>query len=177
MLVVFGGLPGTGKTTIARLVARQCGATYLRIDTIEQAIRSLNLLDDVGPAGYVAAYALAEANLTLGQTVVADCVNPVVATRIAWRSVAASASVRILEIEIICSDPVEHRRRVEGRSVDVPGLTPPTWSEIEAAVAAHEYEPWSESHLVIDTARMPAADAAAIVLGTMAHPTAAKLIR
>jgi predicted kinase len=121
MLVVFAGLPGTGKTTVAQLVARQCGATYLRIDTIEQALRSANIVtDDIGPAGYVAAYALAEANLRLGQIVVADCVNPVAATRDAWRSVAASASFPMLDIEIICSDPVEHRRRVEGRTVDGP---------------------------------------------------------
>ena len=38
MLIIFGGLPATGKTTIARDLARQLGATYLRIDTIEHAI-------------------------------------------------------------------------------------------------------------------------------------------
>ncbi len=36
MLIVFGGLPGTGKTTLARAFAQRRRATYLRIDTIEQ---------------------------------------------------------------------------------------------------------------------------------------------
>jgi predicted kinase len=79
MLVVFGGLPGTGKTTVARLVAARLRAAYLRIDAIEQAMRSAGVLaapGEVGPAGYMAAYALAEANLRLGLTVVADCANP-----------------------------------------------------------------------------------------------------
>ncbi len=40
MLIVFSGLPGTGKTTIAQAVVRRCGAVYLRIDTIEQALRT-----------------------------------------------------------------------------------------------------------------------------------------
>lgn len=37
MLIVIGGLPGTGKTTLARLLASRIGAVHLRIDTIEQA--------------------------------------------------------------------------------------------------------------------------------------------
>ena len=39
MLIVFGGLPGVGKSAIAELVAQQRRATFLRLDTIEQAMR------------------------------------------------------------------------------------------------------------------------------------------
>ena len=39
MLIIVGGLPGIGKTTIARELASQLGAIYVRIDSIEQAIR------------------------------------------------------------------------------------------------------------------------------------------
>ena len=38
MLIIFGGLPGVGKTSIARALAQKIGAVHLRIDTIEQAI-------------------------------------------------------------------------------------------------------------------------------------------
>jgi adenylate kinase family enzyme len=38
VLVVFGGLPGTGKTTLSRAVAEALGAVWLRIDAIEAAI-------------------------------------------------------------------------------------------------------------------------------------------
>jgi predicted kinase len=153
MLIVFGGLPGTGKTTISRVIATRHSATYLRIDVIEQAIRGAVVLDggvDIGPAGYVVANVLAESNLTTGQTVVADCVNPVAESRAAWRAVASRAKVRLVEVEVICSDLLEHRRRAEKRTSDIPGLTYPTWQ----AVLERHYEPWKEPHLTIDTARL-----------------------
>ncbi len=40
MLIIFGGLPGVGKTAIAAELARVIDALYLRIDSIEQAIRA-----------------------------------------------------------------------------------------------------------------------------------------
>lgn len=41
ILYIFSGLPDSGKTTLARMIARQFQATYLRIDTIEQTLRDL----------------------------------------------------------------------------------------------------------------------------------------
>ena len=38
-LIVLAGLPGVGKTTVARLLAQQAAALHLRIDTIEQTLR------------------------------------------------------------------------------------------------------------------------------------------
>lgn len=63
MLLIFSGLPGSGKSTIARATAQRLGAVYLRIDTIEQAIRAAELTgEEMGPAGYFVAYELAREN-------------------------------------------------------------------------------------------------------------------
>jgi len=160
MLVVFGGLPGTGKTTVARAVATRRSAVYLRIDEIEQAIRSAGIAAaEVGPAGYLVANALALSNLQNGRLVIADCVNPVRESREGWRVTAARAQKPLLEVEIVCSDTIEHRRRVEERHSDIDGLTPPTWQ----SVLAHEYSPWAEPHLVIDTASLALREAVEIV--------------
>ncbi|WP_122333985.1 AAA family ATPase, partial [Pseudomonas amygdali] len=68
MLIVFSGLPGTGKTTIAKGLVDTIGALYLRIDTIEQAIRNSGVLaQDVGRSGYMVANELALSNLDLGK--------------------------------------------------------------------------------------------------------------
>lgn len=149
MLLILGGLPGVGKTAVAAGVAREVGAVHLRIDSIEQALRNSGV-DVCGPEGYEVAYAIAEDNLRLGRTVIADSVNPVDVTRSAWRSVARRTGRRYVEIEVVCSDLAEHRRRVETRTVDIAGHELPTWQQ----VCEREYEPWGAT-VVIDTAGQP----------------------
>ncbi|MBJ2243655.1 AAA family ATPase [Pseudomonas sp. MF6772] len=160
MLIVFSGLPGTGKTTLAKDLAATTGAVYLRIDTIEQAIRNSGALaQDVGRSGYVVANELALSNLLLGRTVIADCVNPVSESRVAWSETASKAGVRLVNIQVICSDKNEHQRRVETRRVDIPGLTPPTWQ----SVLNHEYEAWAPAPFCIDTALASPAQAVSMI--------------
>ena len=149
MLIILGGLPGTGKTTIARALATRLGAFHLRIDTIQQALRSAGTLsDDISPLGYVVAYRVAEDNLRLGATVIADSVNPIRITRDAWRATAERAGTPLVEVEVVCSDPTEHRRRVETRQADIDGFRLPTWAD----VVSRDYEPWEELNIVVDTA-------------------------
>jgi predicted kinase len=146
ILIVFGGLPGTGKTTLSRELTRRLAATYVRVDAIEQSLRAAG--HDVGPMGYVIANALAAENLRLSRVVVADSVNPVRASRNGWRQTALQASVPIAEIEVICSNVALHRQRAEARTSDIAGLRLPTWQDI---VGRH-YEQWDRDHLVLDTA-------------------------
>jgi predicted kinase len=102
-------------------------------------------LDD---AGYRVAYAVAEDNLRLGHTVIADSVNAIKLTRDAWLCMAERAGVTAVEVETVCSDVIEHRKRVENRCVDIADLKLPTWND----VIAREYETWEREHVVIETA-------------------------
>lgn len=160
MLIVLSGLAGTGKTTVARALARRARAVHLRIDSIEQALRSARW--DVDVQGYTVAYAVAEDNLRLGLLVVADCVNPWPLTRDAWRSVAARAGTPVFEVEIVCSDRDEHRRRVDARVADIPGHRVPTWQE----VVDRDYRPWDRDRFVVDTAVVATAESVSRILAS-----------
>ena len=151
MLIVVGGLPGVGKTTVARALAGRLAAVHLRIDTFEAALVRQGLVPgrtDVGPHGYALALAAAETCLAAGTDVVVDAVFPVAAARRPFRELAGRAGVPVHWVRLICSDPAEHRRRVEERVGDLPGHVVPDWH----AVRRRDVDQWHERHTVVDTA-------------------------
>ncbi|MEO3434351.1 AAA family ATPase [Inquilinus sp. CAU 1745] len=147
MLIAFSGLPATGKTSLARAAALALGAVHVRVDTIEQALRSV-VGGEVGEEGYEVAFRVAADNLRLGHIVIGDSVNALKITRDAWRTVADCLQLPCAEVEIDCSDSEEHRRRVESRAPDIEGLALPDWRQ----VVEREREPWDRPRIVIDTA-------------------------
>ena len=161
-LVALSGLPGVGKTTVARELAVVLGAVHVRIDSIEQALRNAGMA--VYDEGYRVAYALAEDNLRLGRIVIADCVNPWPFTRREWQAVADRAAARALTVELVCSDIGEHKRRVESRAPDILGHRVPTWTE----VMAHDYRPWDCDRLVVDTTRLNVPDIVQRIVSALA---------
>ena len=147
-LYIFSGLPESGKTTLAQLVAQRLHSAYLRIDTIEQGLRDLCTVYVQGE-GYRLAYRIAADNLRLGMSVIADSCNPIEFTRREWEQIALEIQARHINIEVICSDIHEHRRRVENRMCTVPGMKLPTWKEVEN----REYHDWTVDRIVVDTSR------------------------
>jgi len=151
-LIEFGGLPGTGKSTLARDLADRTGAVLLRIDEIESAMRRNGLTpQQTGIAAYSVAHNVADSHLRRGMTVIADAVNPVAAARDGWRHLAADCGAQHVVIEVQCTDEAEHRRRVEQRGSDIPGWTHPTWDETRQQIA--DYEPRTDDRLVVDSTR------------------------
>ena len=146
VLYIFSGLPGTGKSTLAKYLAEKINAVYIRIDTIEQGIRDLCNIDVQGE-GYRLAYRIVEDNLKIGNSVISDQCNPVKLTREEWKNIALKNNCEYINIEILCSNKMEHKNRIENRKTDVENRKLPTWK----GVMEREYEPWKEEHIIIDT--------------------------
>ncbi len=103
----------------------------MRIDTVEQALRDFCDFNVQGQ-GYRLFNRIASDNLNLKHNVVSDSCNPINLTRQEWEDVAKNSGSIFINIEVICSDKEELKKRVETRLSGMKGLKLPTWGDIES---------------------------------------------
>lgn len=151
MLIVMAGLPGAAKSSVAEVLGRRLAAPVVSVDPIEAAMWRAGVArsQPTGLAAYVVAEAVADGALAMGQTLIVDAVNAVEAARGQWRSLADRHGVPMAFIEVVCSDPMLHRRRLESRSRGIEGFPEPTWQAVERL--REEFAPWTDDRLVVDT--------------------------
>jgi predicted kinase len=151
-VIIFTGLPGTGKSTLAEQVARSAGAPAFAADWLMAAIKPA--LARADRAGYLAARSgllgtLVTRQLMLGQDAIVDAL--VSESEIgSWRETAARYPARWYLIECICSDEALHRARIEGRIRGIPGWHEVGWDFVERMRA--EVPPLTAGRLTVDAA-------------------------
>jgi len=145
--IILGGLPASGKTSVAQAFAERNNFLFLRIDTIEQQLKLSGCLN-MGAEGYIMAIEIAKDNLNLGNSVIIDSVNPIELTREMYRKLAHIPGTKLIEAQFICSDMEEHKDRVENRESDIADFSLPTWGDVEN----REYHEWKDCDFTIDTA-------------------------
>ena len=150
--MVFTGLPGTGKSTLAAAAARLLHCPVFAKDVVEAALwRS-----EIGPAqgiptgwaGYALLTTLAESQLDVGQSAVLDSVATFERIRTRWRELAIARGGAFVTIHTVCSDEVVHRRRVETRRRNIPGWPELTWEHVQEVRSRYEAP---KADLVLDT--------------------------
>ncbi|WP_162942213.1 AAA family ATPase [Desertimonas flava] len=151
MLIVMSGLPGTGKSAIADELGRRRTWPVLSVDPVEAAIWRCGITAsfETGVAAYEVAATLAEHQLRIGLSVIADAVNALEVARDMWRRVCERTDAAMRVIEVVCSDVDEHRRRLEGRIRGIDGFPEPTWGQVSAR--REEWQPWTVDHLTLDS--------------------------
>ncbi len=150
-IIVFTGLPGVGKSTLAEAVASKLSLPLFSVDPIESAMLQSGLIRSfsTGLAAYLVAETLAREQLKLGLSVVIDAVNPVQEARNMWQKLAKEFGAKLHIIECTL-EPSIHKQRIEERVRDLHGIPETTWERVEAI--REEYLPWQEDRLVLDTA-------------------------
>ena len=152
-LIVFSGLPGTGKSTLAEAAGRYFGIPVFAKDWLEASLLQSGLKPkhkdrQLGYAGYELLTVLAKRQLMLGQSVILDSVAGTKTIRRTWRQLAKHHKADWRVIECICSDESIHRSRLKERRRGIPGWHELTWSEVERVKGY--YARWRQNHLVLD---------------------------
>lgn len=176
-LVLVGGGPGTGKTTLARGLAEETGWMLLRSDEVRKDLAGLPHLTDVSTepdgglysqemtdATYQELVRRAEVLLARGEPVILDAT---------WTSgrhrelaVRAAADTSSDMIALRCDAPFEVvEERIERRGPDASDATARIAREL-----AERADPWPDAH-GIDTTRPPE-DAVAEAIGRLGRPSA-----
>ena len=141
-LILFSGLPGCGKTTLARQLASHLNIPLFAKDRFQSLLRQQGLAERATTDGYHLMLDMADEQLSLGVSVILDAVFPLPEFREHAAEIARRHAVRFRPIYCYCSDEVAWRERLIGRRhVYVPHWTPVGWEEVERIRAF--FVPWS----------------------------------
>lgn len=151
VLVVMAGLPGVGKSSIARGLAAELGFCLLELDRIEAPLLERISGDTLGWGGYEILTSLADDHLALGHSVILDCVTWVRPLRARWTQLAEARGAALRPIEVVCSDEALHRSRLLQRRRSSRGLLDTPWVRVEEA--RRLYEAWDTARLELDSAQ------------------------
>lgn len=155
VVIAFCGLPGTGKSTLADLTAREIGAPSFAGDWLLGALAPHGVLTGIERATHLGVYfdlleRLVWRQLMLGQSAVVDGAGTDdMAAR--WTTLAECYEARLITVECVCGDELLHRRRLEGRKRNIPGWHEVGWDHVERMRA--EFPPLSAPTLTLDAVR------------------------
>lgn len=115
-LLQMAGEPGSGKSALARLVARCTGAVVLDKDVLKTAALHAGADDALaGGIAYEAFFDLADHLLGQGFSVVLDSPSYFETIPAKGQEIAEERGVRYHFVECVCEDPAELERRLTGR--------------------------------------------------------------
>jgi predicted kinase len=153
LLIVFGGVPGSGKSTVAEQVGAVLDIPVFALDWLLGALTPFGMRHrpDLMDVGNELLTTLAYRELAAGRSAILDTTSENPAARARWRSLTAAAAATFLPVVCLCTDETLHRHRVEQRTRGIPGWADAgDWPNARARLAA--FPPWPEAVLV-DTAR------------------------
>jgi predicted kinase len=148
-LIIVAGMPGSGKTTLARMVAETLRIALLSKDRVQRVLRDRGLTDPASGEGYYVILDLADEQLSLGVSVILDATFPLDHFRSVASDMAARHDARFCAVYCYCSDEALWRSRMQRRVEYVPGWKPVGWEDVERM--RDYYQPWGENALAVDS--------------------------
>lgn len=148
-LILFAGMPGSGKTTLARMVSRELRLPVFSKDRVQRVLRDHHLAAENTGDGYYIILDMADEQLELGVSVILDATFPLDHFRMVANEIALRRKARFCAIYCYNSDDDVWRKRMEKRVQYVPGWRPVGWDDVLRMRSY--YQPWGENALAVDS--------------------------
>jgi predicted kinase len=148
-LILFAGMPGSGKTTLARMVSRQLRLPVFSKDRVQRILRDHHLAAENTGDGYYIILDMADEQLGLGVSVILDATFPLDHFRQVANEIALRHNAYFCAIYCHNSDDEVWRKRMEKRVQYVPGWRPVGWEDVLRMRTY--YQPWGDNALAIDS--------------------------
>jgi predicted kinase len=155
ILILFSGLAGTGKSTLANALARELKIPVISFDYFMDHALPRHVIGNPGSWTNQDVFEmmskLAEQQLSLGVSVIMDAVYFSRESRDSVRAVAEKYRARFRVIHAFCSNKELWRERVVSRAnASAPEETPAQWDTIMAEL--DEFHPWNQDEaLFVDS--------------------------
>jgi predicted kinase len=144
-LILFSGLPGTGKSSLARQVASKFSFPLFNKDYFESILYNNKFTEGKSVHGYHLLLETAELQLSLGLSLVLDAVFPRVGFRERVRDMAKQFGAKLYIIHTYCSDEKVHQKRLINRVSQVP-WTAVNWERVQEIRSF--YTIWQENEIL-----------------------------
>jgi predicted kinase len=146
-------MPGSGKTTLARMVARRLQVPVFAKDRMQRVLRDHNLAEANTGDGYYIILEQADEQLSLGLSAILDATFPLDHFRMVASETAARHKANFCALYFYCSDEQVWRERMSDRVHYVPGWKPVGWSDVERM--REYYQPWNDNAMTVDSLYPP----------------------
>lgn len=148
MIIVVCGLPGTGKTTVAKALSQRTGAILLRTDVIRKELLTNNTYTEKErDSVYENMLIIADEKLQEGEDCVLDGTFYKKSLRDKARKIAEKNKSTFHVVECVLHEDVV-KRRIGSRRKDASGADFSIFLKLWKT-----FEPITEKHIVIDTSK------------------------
>jgi predicted kinase len=154
-------MPGSGKTTLARLVAQELKLPLFSKDRMQRVLRDHHLAEESTGDGYYLILDLADEQLSLGVSPILDATFPLDHFRTVASEIASRYQANLCAFYCECSDDKVWKQRMQRRVQYVPNWQPVGWDDVMRM--RDYYQPWKDNALTVDSMQPPQQNFAAVL--------------
>ena len=163
-LVVIMGLPGVGKSHVARLLCAELGAAHVASDELRRRLFiAASYADEENRAVFAAAGALVDSLLAAGHRVVLDATNLRARNRERAVSVARQQGVPVLHVRVDAPDAEVRARLAARRAARAAGDQSEADEQIYDRMRSEGFEPPTDGYLTVTNGPALAKEIAEVV--------------